>query len=442
MVSNVIRCGMLPDRRPVGQSDDVGLPFFVLMLAAFSVNRFLLAGLSASLPHVVDRNPAGDQELRRSLCGSIGYLSGLGAAAQLHALTNSDPAVIEVRRPPGCTSAPGVAYPLPFLGRIQEKEGCPAASAWARSLMPPATPRSSCSTSLALPWLPRRSDGHRRSRPRLAQLREPHLPASPPTPASAWLGAAIITPTIPAWLQTTRPATRSVAAVVPPCLFTHWRSRSRCSASASTTGDQDLRRHHPAASRRRRLPGASSRSTTCCSTWRSSSRRSSPAVLPPRPSSWCSPAPRAWYLAIAAVVARTAVRRTPVTEQFRLWPRTPSPALSMAPVIWPSRPRRRRPPPIPWHDGGSRDEVAGRGARGPRPHRPSAAAPVVPAALNNLRGPSPRGRARGGPRGSAQPELYLRGRLSRPYSSTCSRTPRGGAQQRLARLPPEQARPN
>ncbi|MGI8578656.1 MAG: MFS transporter [Nocardioidaceae bacterium] len=64
-------------------ADRLGLTLFALVLVAFSVNRFLLAGLSAALPHVVQ---ADELVLANSItptCGTIAYLLGIGVASGL-----------------------------------------------------------------------------------------------------------------------------------------------------------------------------------------------------------------------------------------------------------------------------------------------------------------------------------------------------------------------
>jgi MFS family permease len=53
-VSNAVRVVLLAVISVAVATELSGPPLFVLLLAALSVNRFLLAGLSASLPHVVD----------------------------------------------------------------------------------------------------------------------------------------------------------------------------------------------------------------------------------------------------------------------------------------------------------------------------------------------------------------------------------------------------
>ncbi|MEP6648929.1 MAG: MFS transporter [Lapillicoccus sp.] len=122
MVSNLIRFGLLILVALLVSRDNVGMPFFVLVLAAFSVNRFLLAGLSASLPHVVARDLLVTANSVVPTCGSIAYLLGLGAGGVLHAATDSDPAVI-VTASGLYVLASGVAYLLPFLGPDLEQVG-------------------------------------------------------------------------------------------------------------------------------------------------------------------------------------------------------------------------------------------------------------------------------------------------------------------------------
>jgi MFS family permease len=122
MVSNLVRFALLVLVALLVSRDSVGLPFFILVLAAFSVNRFLLAGLSASLPHVVDRELLVTANSVVPTCGSIAYLVGLGAGGALHAATDSDPAVIVTASVLYLLSA-GVAYLLPFLGPDLDQVG-------------------------------------------------------------------------------------------------------------------------------------------------------------------------------------------------------------------------------------------------------------------------------------------------------------------------------
>jgi MFS family permease len=122
VISNLVRALLLVVVALLVGHDSVGPAFFVLVLAAFSVNRFLLAGLSASLPHVVDRDLLVTANSVVPTCGSIAYLSGLGAGGLLHAVTDSDPAVIATAAVLYLLSS-GVAYLLPFLGPDLEEVG-------------------------------------------------------------------------------------------------------------------------------------------------------------------------------------------------------------------------------------------------------------------------------------------------------------------------------
>ena len=115
MVSNLVRGVLLVVVALLVSRDIMGVAFFVLVLATFSVNRFFLAGLSASLPHVVSRDRLVTANSVVPTCGSIAYLLGLGAGGGLHAATDSDPAVI-VAAAALYALAAGVAYLLPFLG--------------------------------------------------------------------------------------------------------------------------------------------------------------------------------------------------------------------------------------------------------------------------------------------------------------------------------------
>ena len=55
-----------------------GPALFALILASLSVNRFLLAGLSASLPHVVDRGDLVTANALTPTAGTLAFLTGLG----------------------------------------------------------------------------------------------------------------------------------------------------------------------------------------------------------------------------------------------------------------------------------------------------------------------------------------------------------------------------
>src|SRR4028119_1855851 len=54
---------------------------YVLVVTAFSINRFFLAGLSAALPHVVERNKLVLANAVTPTSGTIAFIVGLGLGA-------------------------------------------------------------------------------------------------------------------------------------------------------------------------------------------------------------------------------------------------------------------------------------------------------------------------------------------------------------------------
>ena len=72
-----------------------GPGFFVLVLACLSVNRFLLAALSAALPHVVPTERLVMANAVSPTCGTLAYLVGLGAGTAVGALAGGTMAAAE-----------------------------------------------------------------------------------------------------------------------------------------------------------------------------------------------------------------------------------------------------------------------------------------------------------------------------------------------------------
>ena len=64
-----------------------GAGLFVMVLACLSVNRFLLAGLSAALPHVVDPDDLVTANAVTPTAGTLAFLVGLGAGAAVRVVT-------------------------------------------------------------------------------------------------------------------------------------------------------------------------------------------------------------------------------------------------------------------------------------------------------------------------------------------------------------------
>lgn len=85
MASNVIRAVLLFVVAQLVIRDDVGWLFYLLVLTVFSVNRFLLAGLAASPPHVVSRDLLVTANAISPTCGTLAYLTGLGFGGAVHA---------------------------------------------------------------------------------------------------------------------------------------------------------------------------------------------------------------------------------------------------------------------------------------------------------------------------------------------------------------------
>lgn len=115
ILSNLVRAGLLLPVAALLAGRQVGLLFLLLVLAAFSVNRFLLAGLSASLPHVVGRGMLVTANAVSPTCGTLAYLSGLAIGGAIHGLTGSDPVVVVVGSGTYLAAAL-LALALPFLG--------------------------------------------------------------------------------------------------------------------------------------------------------------------------------------------------------------------------------------------------------------------------------------------------------------------------------------
>lgn len=115
VLSNAVRVALLGVVAADVARGDGGPLFYVLVLLAFSVNRFLLAGLSAGLPLVA---PPGLLVVANSVgptCGSMTYLVGLGLGGLVRGLGGSDAAILLA----GAASyglAALLALRLPFLG--------------------------------------------------------------------------------------------------------------------------------------------------------------------------------------------------------------------------------------------------------------------------------------------------------------------------------------
>jgi MFS family permease len=95
--------------------------FFAAVLLVFSVNRFILAGLAASLPHVVTRALLVSANSVAPTCGSLAYLAGGALGTGLRA-ASSDVVVVLVAAA-GVAGAAWAAARLPFVGPDDEGSG-------------------------------------------------------------------------------------------------------------------------------------------------------------------------------------------------------------------------------------------------------------------------------------------------------------------------------
>jgi len=115
MASNAIRALLLLLIALLVVRDDVGWGFYLLVLTAFSLNRFLLAGLSASVPHVVPRDLLVMANAVSPTCGTLSYLLGLAFGGAVHAVSHGEGAVLVVGAVAYLLSAL-LAWRLPYLG--------------------------------------------------------------------------------------------------------------------------------------------------------------------------------------------------------------------------------------------------------------------------------------------------------------------------------------
>ncbi len=81
LLSNVIRLLPVLAVAVLVAADVSGTALFVAVLLAFSINRFFLAGLSAALPHVVERDELVLANSVMPTSGTIAFIVGLGLAS-------------------------------------------------------------------------------------------------------------------------------------------------------------------------------------------------------------------------------------------------------------------------------------------------------------------------------------------------------------------------
>lgn len=91
-----------------------GAGFFLVVLLVFSVNRFVLAGFSAGLPHVISREHLVSGNAVAPTCGSVAYFLG-GFVGGITGAVSTDAVVVAVAAV-GVLGAAWAAARLPFLG--------------------------------------------------------------------------------------------------------------------------------------------------------------------------------------------------------------------------------------------------------------------------------------------------------------------------------------
>jgi MFS family permease len=90
VVANLVRAVLVPAAAAYVWSGDETGPFFLLALATVGVNRFFLAGLSASLPHVVDPDRLVTANSLSTTAGTVTFTVGGGLAVGLLGVIGTD----------------------------------------------------------------------------------------------------------------------------------------------------------------------------------------------------------------------------------------------------------------------------------------------------------------------------------------------------------------
>lgn len=133
VVSQLIRVGAMLAVAGLVTGTDTSPAFYALVLLVFSVNRFILAGLSSAMPHVVAREALVSANSVAPTCGSIAYLIGGAVGTGVRALGGSDVTDVLV-----AAAAVGVAAwaaaRLPFIGPDDTGRG-PSMGQIARSVV-------------------------------------------------------------------------------------------------------------------------------------------------------------------------------------------------------------------------------------------------------------------------------------------------------------------
>lgn len=85
VAANLVRAAMIPVVALLVWNGSYGLPFLLLALLVIGVNRFVLAGLSASVPHVTEVDHLATANALSTTCGTLAFACGIGGAVGLGA---------------------------------------------------------------------------------------------------------------------------------------------------------------------------------------------------------------------------------------------------------------------------------------------------------------------------------------------------------------------
>ncbi|GGM85124.1 MFS transporter [Terrabacter tumescens] len=133
VISQLVRAAAILGVAGLVSGVGTGPAFFGLVLLVFSVNRFILAGLSSAMPHVVPRESLVSANSVAPTCGSLAYLLGGAVGTGLRALGGSD--VLDVLlAAAGVVAATWAATRLPFIGP-DDTSGAPSVGQITRSVV-------------------------------------------------------------------------------------------------------------------------------------------------------------------------------------------------------------------------------------------------------------------------------------------------------------------
>lgn len=133
VVSQLIRVAAMLSVATLVTGAETAPAFYGLVLLVFSVNRFILAGLSSAMPHVVERSALVSANSVAPTCGSIAYLLGGAVGTGIRALGGSDAVDVLVAAAAVAVAA-WTAARLPFIGPDDTGRG-PSMGQIARSVV-------------------------------------------------------------------------------------------------------------------------------------------------------------------------------------------------------------------------------------------------------------------------------------------------------------------